>query len=82
MNSEHEILIRLDRIEQALTNLAKMSLPEVDNQADRLIRLARIDRDAAIASAKSASRQDTLLRRQKLKKEKNNETVTSLRSRS
>jgi hypothetical protein len=81
MNSEHEILIRLDRIEQALTNLAKMSLPKVDNQADRLIRLARIDRDAAIASAKSASRQDTLLR-QKLKKEKNNATATSFQTRS
>ncbi|MBA3006312.1 MAG: hypothetical protein KJ900_13685 [Proteobacteria bacterium] len=81
MNTEHEILIRLDRIEQALTNLAKMSLPEVDNQADRLIRLARIDRAAAIASAKSASRQDTLLR-QKLKKEKNNATATSFQSRS
>jgi hypothetical protein len=81
MNTEHEILIRLDRIEQALTNLAKMSLPEVDNQADRLIRLARIDRDAAIASAKSASRQDTLLR-QKLKKEKNNATATSFQTKS
>jgi len=43
MNSEQEILIRLDRIEQVLTNLAKMSLPEVNNQADRLIRLAGID---------------------------------------
>jgi hypothetical protein len=76
MNSEHEILIRLDRIEQALTNLARMSLPEVDNQADRLIRLARIDRDAAIASAKAASRQDTL-RRQKQKKEKTAITANS-----
>ncbi|MDD3814283.1 MAG: hypothetical protein PHZ02_06505 [Desulfocapsaceae bacterium] len=81
MNSEHEILIRLDRIEQALTNLAKMSLPDVNNQADRLIRLARIDRDAAIASAKSASRQDTLIK-QKLKKEKKVSTDTSLHSRS
>jgi hypothetical protein len=81
MNSEQEILIRLDRIEQVLTNLAKMSLPEVNNQADRLIRLARIDRNAAIESAKSASRQDTLIR-QKLKKEKGSATITTPHSKS
>jgi hypothetical protein len=81
MNSEQEILIRLDRIEQVLTNLAKMSLPEINNQADRLIRLARIDRNAAIESAKSASRQDTLIR-QKLKKEKESATITTPHSKS
>ncbi|MCJ7602942.1 MAG: hypothetical protein MUO63_15775 [Desulfobulbaceae bacterium] len=81
MNSEQEILIRLDRIEQVLTNLAKMSLPEVNNQADRLIRLARIDRNSAIKSAKSASRQDTLIR-QKLKKEKGSATITTPHSKS
>ncbi|MBU4294920.1 MAG: hypothetical protein L6365_07310 [Desulfobulbaceae bacterium] len=81
MNSEQEILIRLDRIEQVLTNLAKMSLPEVNNQADRLIRLARIDRNAAIESAKTASRQDTLIR-QKLKKEKKSATITPPQSKS
>ncbi|MCK9293508.1 MAG: hypothetical protein M0P70_00360 [Desulfobulbaceae bacterium] len=81
MNSEQEILIRLDRIEQVLTNLAKMSLPEVNNQADRLIRLARIDRNAAIESAKSASRQDTLIR-QKLKKEKKSATISTPQSKS
>jgi len=69
MNCEYEILIRLDRIEKALNNLAIPSLSEVGDQADRLIRLARIDRNAAISSAKAASRQDTIIR-QKLRKDK------------
>lgn len=63
MSFEQEILIRLDRIEQVLAKIANLSLPAIDNPAERLIRLARIDKGAAIAAAKEMSRVDSAKRR-------------------
>jgi hypothetical protein len=62
LTPDQEILIRLDRIEQMLAKIANLS-PAIDNPAERLIRLARIDKGASIAAAKEMSRVDSAKRR-------------------
>ena len=63
MTTDQEILIRLDRIEQMLAKLANLSLPPVDHQPDRLLRLARVNPEGSKESLREISRLYTATRR-------------------
>jgi hypothetical protein len=53
---------RLDRIERMLSRLIGQAAPGPVTDHDRLVTLARLDRDAAIAEAKRIAAEDTAQR--------------------